>query len=257
VRLAHYPHNENEIRAADRMGLLVWSEIPVYWDIDWKNPATLANARNQLREMIARDHNRASVIFWSLSNETPVGTDRTRFLHSLADEARQLDSTRLITSALNRWDDDGPDRRVLNDPAGKFLDVLGLNEYYGWYYGRVEDADRQTWVSSYEKPLIVSEFGGEAPAGLHGDATARWTEEYQASLFVHQLNMVGKIHGLAGLSPWLLVDFRSPRRPLPNIQDYFNRKGLLSHMGQRKQAFFVLQKYYREAEASAAAGAKK
>jgi beta-glucuronidase len=246
VRLAHYPHNENEIRTADRMGLLVWSEIPVYWDIAWKNPATLANAENQLHEMIARDHNRASVIFWSLSNETPVGSDRTAFLQNLAAEARQLDSTRLITSALNHWDDDGPDRRVLNDPAGKFLDVLGLNEYYGWYYGRPEDADRQKWANSYDKPLIVSEFGGEAPQGRHGDAATRWTEEYQANLFVHQLNMVSKIPGVAGLSPWLLVDFRSPRRPLPGIQDYFNRKGLLSNMGQRKQAFFVLQKYYRE-----------
>ncbi len=246
VRLAHYPHNEKEIRAADRMGLLVWSEIPVYWDIDWKNPATLANAGNQLRESIARDHNRASIVLWSMSNETPVAPDRTLFLQSLADEARQLDSTRLITSALNHVDDDGPDRHVLNDPAGKFLDVLGLNEYYGWYVGRAEDADRQQWLSKYDKPIIVSEFGAGASAGRHGDATARWTEEYQANLFVHQLNMVGKIPGLAGLSPWLLMDFRSPRRPLPGIQDYFNRKGLISNMGQRKQAFFVLQKYYRE-----------
>ncbi len=65
VRFAHYPHNENEVRLADRMGLLVWSEIPVYWDIDWTNPGTLANAETQLRDMIARDHNRASVILWS------------------------------------------------------------------------------------------------------------------------------------------------------------------------------------------------
>jgi beta-glucuronidase len=207
--------------------------------------------------MISRDHNRASVIFWSLSNETPVSAERTEFLQTLANEARQIDSTRLITSALNRWDDDGPNRRVLNDPAGKFLDVLGLNEYYGWYYGRVEDADRQIWTSAYDKPLIVSEFGGEAPAGRHGDATARWTEEYQANLFVHQLNMVGKIPGLAGLSPWLLVDFRSARRPLPNVQDYFNRKGLLSNMGQRKQAFFILQRYYRDVKGSGSSDAKK
>ncbi|MBI3477151.1 MAG: beta-glucuronidase [Acidobacteria bacterium] len=248
VRLAHYPHNENEIRMADRMGLLVWSEIPVYWDISWKNPATLTNAQQQLRESIARDHNRASVIFWSLSNETPVKPERTEFLRRLADQARELDSTRLITSALNHVDDDGPDRRVLNDPAGKFLDVLGLNEYFGWYYGRPEDADRQQWSSKFDKPLIVSEFGGEAPQGRHGDSAARWTEEYQSNLFVHQLTMVDKIPGLAGLSPWLLVDFRSPRRPLPGIQDYFNRKGLLSDKGQRKQAFFVLQKYYREKE---------
>jgi beta-glucuronidase len=251
VRLAHYPHNENEIREADRVGLLVWSEIPVYWDIAWTSSAALANAKQQLRESIARDHNRASVIFWSLSNETPVRADRTAFLKSLADDARQLDSTRLITSALNHMEDDGPDHHILNDPAGDSLDVIGLNEYYGWYTGRPEDSDRQQWQTRFNKPVIVSEFGAETPYGRHGDSATRWTEEYQANLYVHQLTMIDKIPGLAGLSPWLLMDFRSPRRPLAGVQDYFNRKGLLSGLGQRKKAFFVLQNYYRGKEAAA------
>jgi beta-glucuronidase len=246
VRLAHYPHNENEIRLADRMGLLVWSEIPVYWDIAWKSPAALASAESQLREMIARDHNRAAVVLWSLSNETPVEPDRLTFLRTLAEDARHLDPTRLITSAMNKVEDDGADGHILRDPLGQFLDVLGLNEYFGWYYGRPEDIDRQRWTTAYDKPLIISEFGGDAAYGRHGDAAARWTEEYQAGLFVHQLNMVNKVPHLAGLSPWVLMDFRSPRRPLPGIQDYFNRKGLLSNTGQRKQAFFVLQKFYRD-----------
>src|SRR6266550_4407903 len=165
VRLTHYPHNENEIRLADRLGLLVWSEIPVYWDIAWKNPATLANAESQLSEMIARDHNRAAVIFWSLSNETPVDADRTVFLQKLAEEARRQDPTRLVTSALNHVTEAGPDKRVLDDALGESLDVLGLNEYLGWYGGRPEDADRREWDrdSKYAKPLIVSEFGAEAP----------------------------------------------------------------------------------------------
>jgi beta-glucuronidase len=150
---------------------------------------------------------------------------------------------------MNSAEDDGADRHILRDPLGQSLDVLGLNEYYGWYNGRVEDADRQIWTSVFDKPMIVSEFGGDAAYGRHGDSATRWTEEYQASLFVHQLKMVGKIPHLAGLSPWVLMDFRSPRRPLPGIQDYFNRKGLLSNMGQRKQAFFVLQKFYREISA--------
>jgi beta-glucuronidase len=248
VRLAHYPHNESEIRLADRMGLMVWSEIPVYWDIAWENPATLANARAQLREMIARDHNRAAVIVWSLSNETPVGPERLTFLKTLAEDARHLDATRLITSAMNSAENDGPDRHILRDPLGEFVDVLGLNEYYGWYGGHPEDADRQSWTSPYDKPLIVSEFGGGAAYGRHGDSATRWTEEYQASLFAHQLKMVGAIPHLAGLSPWVLMDFRSPRRPLAGIQDYYNRKGLFSNLGQRKQAFFVLQKFYRDME---------
>jgi beta-glucuronidase len=246
VRLTHYPHNENEIRLADRLGLLVWSEIPVYWDIAWKDPAALANAEAQLRDMIARDHNRAAVIFWSLSNETPIDPDRLIFLQKLAADARRSDTTRLVTSALNHVTDAGPDKRILDDPIGESLDVLGLNEYLGWYFGHPEDADRFAWQSKYDKPLIISEFGADAPYGKHGDASARWTEEYQANLYVHQLAMIRKIPGLAGLSPWVLMDFHSPRRPLPGIQDYYNRKGLVSNTGQHKQAFYVLQKFYEE-----------
>jgi beta-glucuronidase len=245
VRLAHYPHNEEMIRLADRMGLLVWEEVPVYWDISWQNPATLENAKAQLRDVIARDQNRAAVALWSMSNETPISPERTAFLKTLAEYARQLDSTRLITSAMNRVEHAG-DTRTFSDPLGEFLDVLGLNEYIGWYEGRPEDADRAQWKFAYEKPVIISEFGGGAQYGLHGDSATRFSEEYQANLFQHQLAMLQRIPALAGMAPWLLMDFRSPRRFLPGIQDYYNRKGLISDRGQRKQAFYVLQKYYRE-----------
>ncbi|HEY6371783.1 MAG TPA: glycoside hydrolase family 2 TIM barrel-domain containing protein [Candidatus Sulfotelmatobacter sp.] len=246
VRLAHYPHNENEVRLADRMGLLVWSEIPVYWDIDWSNPATLANAEAQLRDEIARDHNRAAVILWSLSNETPIKPERLTFLKALAQEARELDSTRLITSAMNHVDDTSADVRTISDPLGEMLDVLSINEYLGWYWGRVEDADKMQWRSTWNKPLIVSEFGGGALYGRHGDADEIWTEEYQQRLYQHQLGMIGRMPNLAGLSPWVLMDFRSPARMLPGVQDYHNRKGLISSRGQRKMAFYTLQNFYQK-----------
>lgn len=246
VRLAHYPHNENEIRLADRMGLMVWSEIPVYWDIDWSNPATLANAETQLRDEIARDHNRAAIILWSVSNETPVKPERLTFLKQLAQDARDLDSTRLITSAMNHVDTTGSDQRTLSDPLGEVLDVIGLNEYLGWYGGRPEDADKMQWKSTWDKPLVVSEFGGGAQFGRHGDADEIWTEEYQDNLFQHQLGMVERMPNLAGLTPWVLMDFRSPARMLPGVQDYHNRKGVISNRGQRKLAFYTLQKFYKK-----------
>jgi len=246
VRFAHYPHNENEIRLADRMGLMVWSEIPVYWDIDWSNPATLANAEAQLRDEIARDHNRAAVILWSVANETPVKPERLTFLTQLVNDARELDSTRLITSALNHTDNTGTDERTLNDPLGDVLDVVGLNEYLGWYGGHPEDADRMQWKLKWTKPLIVSEFGGGAVYGRHGDADEIWTEEYQDNLYQHQLGMVERMPNLVGMTPWVLMDFRSPLRMLPGVQDYHNRKGLISNRGQRKLAFYTLQKFYRK-----------
>lgn len=247
IRFAHYPHNESEVRLADRMGLMVWSEIPVYWDIDWQNPATLANAEAQLRDEITRDHNRAAIILWSMSNETPVQPERTAFIAQLAKEARELDNTRLITSALNHVDNTGPNEHTISDPLGEYLDVLGLNEYIGWYEGPPDLADRMQWKSKWDKPIIVSEFGAGALFGLRGDKDKRWTEEYQQNVFEHQLGMVQRIPNFVGMTPWVLMDFRAPARMLPAIQDYHNRKGLISNRGERKLAFYTLQSYYKKA----------
>jgi beta-glucuronidase len=247
VRLAHYPHGEEMTRAADRLGLLVWSEIPVYWTIAWSNPETLASARRQLAEEIARDGNRASVILWSVGNETPVSDARTAFLRALVEDTRAADPTRLVTAALEHRYVDA--RTVtLDDPLGDALDVLGVNEYLGWYDGPPEKCDTLAWRSPYGKPIVVSEFGADARAGLHADPLTRFSEEYQANVYRHQLAMLARIPGLVGLSPWILVDFRSPRRPLTGIQDGWNRKGLVANDGTKKQAFSVLRDAYRELE---------
>jgi beta-glucuronidase len=242
VRLAHYPHDEVMTRLADRMGLLVWSEIPVYWAVQWENQAVYANAERQLTEMISRDKNRASVIFWSMANETPLGDSRTKFLAALAARARELDSTRLITAATlpHRVGDS----IVIDDPLGKFLDVLGCNEYIGWYDGPPEKADRTSFETAYDKPLVMSEFGAESPAGSHGDEATAWTEEYQAGVYRHQLAMMRRIPFLQGMAAWILMDFRCPRRFLSGVQDYYNRKGLFSDRGEKKQAYFVLRDFY-------------
>ena len=247
VRLAHYPHNELMLREADRLGIMVWSEIPVYWTILWENPATLENARNQLTEMITRDKNRAAVIVWSMANETPLGDARLSFLRKLVEQARSLDSSRLVSAAMERHYVD-EQTQMIDDPLGEYLDVLGCNEYVGWYDGLPEKADRLEWKMKYQKPLIMTEFGGEAPYGHHGDPLTRWTEEYQENVYLHQVNMLKRISFLRGTCPWILMDFRSPRRPLPGIQDFHNRKGLISDRGERKKAFYVMQKYYRELE---------
>jgi beta-glucuronidase len=245
IRLAHYPHDDEVTRAADRLGILVWSEIPVYWTIAWENPGTLADARAQLAEMIARDRNRASVILWSVANETPVGEARTRFLRTLVADARAQDPTRLVTAALEHHYVDAH-TVLIDDPLGEALDVIGCNEYIGWYDGLPAKCDGISWKTAYDKPLVVSELGADAKAGLHGDPRARFTEEYQADLYRHQLAMLQRIGTLRGMSPWILVDFRSPRRPLPGVQDGWNRKGLVANDGTRKQAFFVLQAFYRQ-----------
>jgi beta-glucuronidase len=244
VRLAHYPHDESMLRAADRMGLLVWSENPVYWALQFDNPKVLAKAEQQLDEEIGTSRNHAAIILWSMANETPNTEARTRFIETEAAHARELDPTRLITAALLVRAEGNT--KIIDDPLGKALDVIGFNEYIGWYEQRPESADKTEWRVEYQKPLIVSEFGGGAKAGLHGEENQRWTEEYQANIYRHQLGMLNRIPQLRGMSPWILMDFRSPNRPLVGIQDEFNRKGLISDQGQKKQAFFILQKAYKE-----------
>ena len=242
VRLAHYPHNEYAVREAERMGILVWSEIPVYWTIAWKNFATYQNAEAQLHDMIARDHNRANVIIWSIANETPHSPERDQFLGRLATYARTQDSTRLISMAMEVTGASNYHNR-LQDNMNKYVDVVSFNQYIGWYRD-VNDAPKMTWEIPYNKPVIISEFGGGAKAGYHGEKNQRWTEEFQENLYRENTAMLDKIEGLAGTTPWILKDFRSPRRVLTGIQDYYNRKGLFSDDGQKKKAFFVLKEWY-------------
>ncbi len=242
VRLAHYPHHEAMVREAERMGILVWSEIPVYWTIAWKNPKTYENAQNQLHDMISRDHNRANVIIWSIANETPHSKERDTFLGNLSKYARSLDGTRLISMAMEVTGASNYVNR-LNDNMNQYVDVVSFNQYIGWYRD-VNDAPKMTWEIPYNKPVIVSEFGGGAKYGYHGQKNQRWTEEFQENLYRENCAMLDKIEGLAGTTPWILKDFRSPRRVLPDVQDYYNRKGLFSDKGEKKKAFYVLKKWY-------------
>lgn len=244
VRLAHYPHNEYTVREAERMGIMVWSEIPAYWTISWTNPATYENAQRQLHDMIARDHNRANVIIWSIANETPHSAERDSFLSRLAKYARTQDQTRLISMAMEVTSASNYHNK-LQDNMNEYVDVISFNEYIGWYRD-VNDAAKMTWEVPYNKPVIVSEFGGGALAGYHGAKNQRWTEEFQENLYIENLRMLEKIDGLSGTTPWILKDFRSPRRVLSGIQDYYNRKGLVSDDGQKKKAFWILKSWYEK-----------
>jgi len=242
ARLAHYPHDQRMTRAADRMGILIWSEVPVYWAEQFEKDEVFDKAKQQMHEEIRRDRDKASVILWSIANETPNTPARTAFLTRSAEYVRSQDATRLVTAALLVHGEGNT--KYIDDPLGKALDVIGFNEYIGWYEKTPEAADTMEWKVAYDKPLIVSEFGGSAKAGLHGPETERWTEEYQADIFKHQIGMLNRIPQLRGMTPWVLMDFRSPVRQLPGIQDGFNRKGLVSDQGEKKKAFFVLQKAY-------------
>ena len=243
VRLAHYPHNERMLRLADELGLMVWAEVPVYWTISWENPDTYANAQKQLTDLIDRDRNRASVIIWSIGNETPLSEPRLSFMSRLAARAHQLDETRLVSAALEVHRKGN--EVIVDDPLGEKLDLVSFNEYAGWYWGdKSADLVNYHFTIRYNRPVVITEFGGDALAGFHADSLTRWSEEYQASLYRAQLRMLQRIPALRGMTPWILCDFRSPRRQNPVFQDFWNRKGLISETGQKKEAFYVLKNFY-------------
>jgi beta-glucuronidase len=249
VRLAHYPHSEVMTRMADELGLLVWSEVPVYWLVDWSNADTLALTRQTLRENIQRDRNRASIILWSVANETPVGDQRNAFLRTLISDVRALDDSRLVTAALLSKRE-GQVNSV-DDPLAADLDVMAINTYNGWYSGdRLDTLPSLSWTSTVQKPLIFSEFGADAQAGYRNSVADphKFSEEFQAEYYRQTLAMARKVPFLRGLSPWILKDFRSPRRQHPVHQQGWNRKGLMSPTGQRKLAFDVLAGEYRRIE---------
>lgn len=245
VRLAHYPHNENMSRTADSLGILVWSEIPVYWTIDFSSIEVFNKARTQLTEMITRDRNRASIIIWSVGNETPVNPVRTKFMSNLIGAARALDSTRLVSAALEVNYQPGVNK--IDDPLGEFVDIVAFNEYLGWYAGLPDKCRTANWEFAYNKPFFISETGAETLYGFHGDSLTRWSEEYQEWYYREQVAMFKRMpDNFAGLSPWVLCDFRSPRRNNQTFQEGWNNKGLVDQQGRKKKAFHVLKAYYDE-----------
>jgi len=247
VRLTHYPHNEHMVRAADKMGILLWEEIPLWQGIQFSNPIILRKATTLLDEMISRDKNRSAIILWSLSNETSPSESRDQTLTAMAAHARTLDPTRLITSAFNHVNYK-KNQITIDDSVSKYLDAVGVNEYIGWYGQWPARPEEMEWKFPFNRPLIMTEFGGEALYGNHGpvDTASSWSEEYQEQIYKDQLIMLKKIPFLCGMAPWILADFRSPGRMHPIYQQGWNRKGLLSDKGLKKKAWYVLHEYYSE-----------
>ena len=300
IRAAHYPYTRHLAKVADQLGLMLWEEVPVYWNIDWDNSNTLNIAKNQITRLVQRDQNRASVVVWSVANETPLSSSRMRFLKTLLDEIEINDSSRLSTAALlsgseeqfrslvlvlalqgskSQWvtpkekaifqlildqanipiDSELSFSLSIDDPLGESVDLISYNEYFGWYYVtfftdqmKISEGTLRKLMfevmpdikisSSFDKPIHISEFGAGAKYGNHTNKI--WSEEYQAKLYKHQLEMLSNNPQIQGISPWVFKDFRAMLRPLPGIQDFYNRKGLIDENGNKKEAFDVLADFY-------------
>ncbi|WP_293904760.1 glycoside hydrolase family 2 protein [Sphingobacterium sp. UBA5670] len=247
IRLAHYPQNEYIVRMAEKMGFLLWEEIPIWQGIDFENESTKEKAGKMMREMVDRDKNRCALAFWGVANETQPSEPRNAFIRHLIATCRAIDTSRLIIAAFDlvRFNKE-KQTFVMDDPFTKELDVVAVNKYLGWYHSWPVSPDKAIWDVAKGQPLIISEFGGEALYGKTGekDVVSSWSEDYQETLYKNNLEMFKHIPNLRGTSPWVLFDFRSPFRFHPTNQDGWNRKGLVSDQGYRKKAWFLMKEYY-------------
>lgn len=242
LRLAHYPHHERAAELADELGLMLWEEVPVYWAIDFANPATLSDADNQLRELIRRDRNRASVIIWSIGNENPDTDARLAFMRQLAETAKSEDPTRLTSAAclVNHA------RLKIEDRLAQHIDVIGLNEYYGWYEENFDELGEIGRNSAPDRPVVISETGADGDHTPHGPKRGLFSLAYQDEVYRKQIATLRELDYVKGMSPWILYDFRVERRQ-GIFQRGWNRKGLIAADKEtKKPAFQVLAAYYAE-----------
>ena len=241
IRLAHYPHSRLFSKIADEMGVMLWEEIPVYWSIAFNNEKTYQDAENQLGELMKRDKNRASVVIWSVGNENPDTDERFTFMSNLASYAKGNDPTRAVGAAC-LVDEVG---EKIDDRLAEKLDIIGINEYYGWYNPDFSKLGRVLKNSNPSKPVIITEVGAGARAGNHGTSDMLWSEEFQEALYKKQVKEIGACPFIKGVSPWILYDFRAQRR-YNRYQQGFNRKGLIdSDRKTKKLAFKVLSDFYK------------
>ncbi len=251
VRHTHYSPNEYMIRMCDEMGLMMWEEIPTWGShIDFSNETVQSTATSMMIEMIRRDKNRCGTIIWSVANETkPRDKSRNEFLTKLINQCREWDNTRAISTASNasKFLDGDNTKLVLVDPLADVVDLIAVNKYLGWYGAWGVEPEKTEWITRKDKAMIVSEFGAGAVYGNLGDENNvnSFSEGYMAKVYRQSLRFYENIPNLCGITPWVMFDFRSTRRSNVKFQDGWNRKGLLSPDGEKKQAWYIINDYYK------------
>ena len=254
---SHYPLHPHYLELADRMGVMVWDQVPVYSQgyRGFQVPGVTEKALAYVEAMVARDQNHASVLAWSIANELSarITDDQIDYIRRAARLLRQLDPTRLRTIDIFGWPQNPP-LDVYHE-----LDAIGINNYFGWYpgpNGQTEDRDRlgpfldQMREYYPELALFVTEFGAEA--NREGSVERKGTYAFQRELMRHHVETYIDKSYLNGAITWILRDFRV--RPdweggNPSPQPPWNQKGLTDSRGRKKPAFKTTARLFRSIQA--------
>lgn len=242
VRLVHYPHAENIIRACDRLGILVWEEIPLTGDLDFsaksfdaKKIKSIKDAASDiLTALITRDRNRPSVITWSVMSSLPSSPKRTALCKQLVTLARKLDPTRPITASLPATLKGSS--ITLSDTLTSSLDILSVELPSDATSPHFENISKLKWGVKGAKPMLVSAFGAPARSGTVDKAPTSWSEKTQLQIIEEGFKLFTKTRAIKGVVVWTLADYRSAMR-LTRQEDGYMRTGLMSDQGVKKMAF--------------------
>ena len=210
---AHYPLHPYTLERADRLGMLVWSEVPVYQvDTEELAKAQVRDAAVEVMETsVLADRNHPSVLLWSVGNEmsSRPGPSQAAYIKRAAETAKRLDPTRPVGIAFAAAPGVGCQAEYAP------LDVIGINDYFGWYPGpNGSIADREL-LSEYldtvracypDKALMISEFGAEA--NRDGPIEERGTHQFQQDFIRYHLGVYATKSWLSGSIYWALQEFR-------------------------------------------------
>jgi beta-glucuronidase len=260
-RTSHYPYSEEEMQLADREGFLIIDEIPAV-SLQFDNPENIA-ARlrvclQQIDELVARDKNHPSVVMWCVANEPmpanlnlagaagggpadPAEAPGKAMLETMMARARELDPTRLVTIVT-----------VMGGPESwmEQCDVICMNRYWGWYIlgGELDKARASleqeldlVW-QKWQKPIIMTEFGADTMAGMHGKPNVMWTEEYQADYIRFHMEVAAARDFIAGMQVWNFADFAAVQS-IARVGG-LNMKGIFTRTRQPKLAAHVLREFW-------------
>ena len=266
VTRAHYPLHPAFLESFDRLGILYWAQAPVYQlpNSFFGLPAVRKSAVRAVRLTVEDNLNHPSIFAWSLVNEPAgsrselgvIGPGLESFIREGATAAREIDDTRLI--AIDRQARMG---EPLTSPAFRYLDALGVNEYFGWYDSYRPDQPRPPTTTSElgpyldslhranpSLPLAITEFGAEASRS--GPVTQPGTYEFQTKFMIDHLRIHNSKRYIAASIAWALRDFRVEPgwrggAPLAYATVPWNNKSLIEETNKLKPVYSELRKRWR------------
>ncbi|KAF7688643.1 beta-glucuronidase [Silurus meridionalis] len=245
-RTSHYPYAEEILQMADRHGIVIIDECPGVGikDIRSFDNNSLAHHLVVMKELVRRDKNHPSVVMWSVANEPASEMPPAGFyFKQLITYTKSLDPTRLVTFIT--------DSNYARDLGAPYVDVICVNSYFSWYHdpGHLEVISIQLhtqfddWYGKYKKPIIQSEYGADAVAGLHNDPPFMFTEEYQKTVLqnYHTVFDQKRKEFVVGELIWNFADFLTAQGVTRVVG---NKKGMFTRQRQPKSGAFLLKERY-------------